>query len=1766
MQLKYLETLLPPSDGAAKITDFAWSPNNAKLAVVGVERVITIYDEHGEKRDKFSTKPASSDGQKNYVVRAIAWSPDSCKLAVAQSDKIVFVYRLATSEDKAAGWGEKKAIVNKFNQHEQVTTMLWPSSYPNNVIIGLADGKVRVGNSKTNKSQTLYPTGSYVVSLACSPDGTGFVSGHADGKIFQFLFDDGNGEQRTGVLAKHSCPPYALVWAQDVLAAGSDKRLVVYDERGQIMQHFDYSNEEGEREATSAACSPSAQSAAFGSYDKIRIYNYNVRKRIWEESPPKIVPNLYTITALEWKMDGTRLAAGTLCGSVELFDCALKRSTYKGKFEFTYVGPSQVIVKKLSTGIRIVLKSHYNYEINKINVLGDDQFLVAYTTDTLLLGDLVSCRLSEVPWRGSGKEKFYFDNPNVCMIYNAGELSMIEYGMNDVLGSVRTENVNPSQLSVRINDRPRRDADNNLIESKLVAYLVDLQTIAILDMIEGVELPPVEHDCKIERLEMNETGRKILFRDKRRHLHLYDIESQEKQTILSYCTFNEWVPGSDVIVAQNRGNLCIWYNINAPDRVKSIPIKGEVEGIDRSDGGTDVLVDEGVTVASHPLDEGLIEFGTAVDDGDFQRACNFLERLEVTPESEAMWKTLGELCLKASEFFIAERCYAALGNVSKAAYLAQINDLANTDVDEHFQFDSPHVQAKLAALNKHFKLAESLMLEQGRTDDAIQMYQSMHKWDDAITVAEAKNHPEVETLKQNYESYLSQTHQEEKAGELKECQGDLHGALNLFMKAGIPARAGMLVSKHSELQGQEIIERVAAALISAGLEGKAGELFEMAKQNQRALDAYRKGHEYRKAVELCRIAFPAEVVNQEEAWADYLMAQHQMDAAINHYIEAGASEKAIQAAIASRQWNKASQIVEILDPETSAPFYEAIADHYCEVQEFELAEGCYVKANNAKKAIDMYIKNSQWESAHTLATSHMNKEDVADLYIAQAEVLEAKFAYKEAEKLYLTIENPEMAINMYKKAKRLDDMIRLVKRFHPEHVEQTHMHLAAELAQDEKFREAEKHYVLANSAVRAIQMYSQRDMWDDAYRVAKSKGTQKDATRVAYLWARSLGGDSAIKLLTKFGVVEEAIDIACDAHEQGFDFAFELAKAVAKSKIPDVHFKKAMWLEDETKFAEAEAEFIKAGKPREAVLMYVDAQDWDSAQRVAEQHDQTSTVDILQAQGRLAFVAKNYQQAEAFLLRGGLAEEAIHHYKEAGMWDDVIRLAKEYLPNKLQKYQQLRAELDDGVAGFGGPTPAGGAGDAAMQLKAEARQQEDTSNFNGAIDKYLQITADSSSDIDFLEECWEKACHLASKFVPNREVHVVTVVSERLIGVRRHEAAADLYIGVDMAKDAIDACMAGGAWPKARQLAREYMPGYTAEVEQRYTVTLKEGGDKTDASELLNVDTVAGLDMLASRGQWQKCLKEAEQHGGGILNKYAANFAAQLCQQQQPLDALNVFVKYGAPAKEVNYNVYRKIANDMFALKTDMVAYKDWASLRDILMALTQDQQRDGSPHLAEFSKLLTIVHFFTMRSACKDVGALKEIETKLSISLLRYTEIVPADKAFYEAGWACSQTGWENMAFVFLNRYLDLSEAIEDGDLSGLDNLDFVGTDVPFEIPLPEYQHLDEDKREEVREYVLSVSMDQTADAVLQKDARGTYVGSLSCQNTSREYQPCIVTGYPVLNTPVQFGSKTANKEDWNRFIMATKTTGSPVLKDAMQFMAAWCGTDAASGSYAFK
>ncbi len=73
------------------------------------------------------------------------------------------------------------------------------------------------------------------------------------------------------------------------------------------------------------------------------------------------------------------------------------------------------------------------------------------------------------------------------------------------------------------------------------------------------------------------------------------------------------------------------------------------------------------------------------------------------------------LSLEDGDYRVAERCYAALGDIAKARFLHDVNQISADP--KH-----PLVQARIAVLNKQFKRAEAILLEQGRIDDVILMY------------------------------------------------------------------------------------------------------------------------------------------------------------------------------------------------------------------------------------------------------------------------------------------------------------------------------------------------------------------------------------------------------------------------------------------------------------------------------------------------------------------------------------------------------------------------------------------------------------------------------------------------------------------------------------------------------------------------------------------------------------------------------------------------------------------------------------------------------------------------------------------------------------------------------------------------------------------------------------------------------------------------------------------------------------------------------------
>ena len=129
--------------------------------------------------------------------------------------------------------------------------------------------------------------------------------------------------------------------------------------------------------------------------------------------------------------------------------------------------------------------------------------------------------------------------------------------------------------------------------------------------------------------------------------------------------------------------------------------------------------------------------------------------------------------------------------------------------------------------------------------------------------------------------WLLETGQEEKAGALKEADGDYSGALNMYLKAGLATRASRLVQTREELLSDpDIVSRITSALLKGEFFEQAGELFEkVGGKEDQALDCFRKGKTYARAVELARREFPSEVVNLEEEWGDHLANNKQMDAA-----------------------------------------------------------------------------------------------------------------------------------------------------------------------------------------------------------------------------------------------------------------------------------------------------------------------------------------------------------------------------------------------------------------------------------------------------------------------------------------------------------------------------------------------------------------------------------------------------------------------------------------------------------------------------------------------------------------------------------------------------------------------------------------------------------------------------------------------------------------------------------------------------------------------
>ena len=542
--------------------------------------------------------------------------------------------------------------------------------------------------------------------------------------------------------------------------------------------------------------------------------------------------------------------------------------------------------------------------------------------------------------------------------------------------------------------------------------------------------------------------------------------------------------------------------------------------------------------------------------------------------------------------------------------------------------------------------------------------------------------------------------------------------------------------------------------------------------------------------------------------------------------------------------------------------------------------------------------------------------------------------------------------------------------------------------------------------------------------------------------------------------------------------------------------------------------------------MYKNADLWEEAYRVSRTHGGANASKNIAYQWAMSL--NNPEAAVKLLSRFGLLNQVVDFAVES----HDFNFAKDLIVNS---GQDMKFKLSE------------------VKLKY-ALWLEDQEQFADAELMFIEAGKPKEAVLMYLHNNnYEDALRVAEEFVPEEDCarDVLTAQAKNILekDYRNYDKmmkAESLLLRAGRIEVAVKFYKENNMWDEAIRVCEQYAPNLVDTV-KREMIT-NEGrfaAESTGRSSSRSSRSMkySETPSINETGDFRQLLLAAEQNGDkNSVSKYALLIASQLIKEKSNFEALQLLNKYNSVfVLNETKKVIIRIASEIFAFDSNIEPNLTiWKLLRDSLFQVSSSGNRD---EIELIEKYLFISHLFTLKTILnelKDQTNSAELCMKIIISLLRYTDVVRVDKAFYEAGKVTKENGKLQMGFVFWNHFLDLVEAIEEGQLN-VDHSDFVGTDIPFEVPLPSQQFYPENVIEDVKNWILQISMDSTVEQFLPSDQfrdGNVYEASLINADSTR-CLPCLITGYPVIqHKMLEFKPQkyAANKDDWNKLLMITK------------------------------
>jgi len=1195
---------------------------------------------------------------------------------------------------------------------------------------------------------------------------------------------------------------------------------------------------------------------------------------------------------------------------------------------------------------------------------------------------------------------------------------------------------------------------------------------------------------KIDWLELNVSGTMLLFRDSKRSLYIYNILNSSLNGILNLCSYVQWVPDANVIVAQSKRSLYVWYSPTSPDEVKVTEIEGDVVDIIRHGTKTAVTISNNGKTTSFPLDGSFISFSAAMESKKLKEAAQILLDLTKTNGSDrsttsssqsngsndenidlkSLWGELAEVAMKENEYLIAELSYASKGDLSRSRFLHKINKLISKQGENSYL-----VQARIAMLNGNFKQAECILAEHDQLDYAIEMYKKMHMWPEIIDLVKMRKGPvEAQKYSEEYFKHLCDTGQYQIAATIRANDGKIQEAVDLCLQGGKPQIAAELLLKTPETSqvNVQLLQHVAEELKKANKFDIAGQILERLGQTSEALECYRKGHAFYNALELAQSANPEMVMKIEKEWADYLASSDQVEASISHYVEAGEYTLAINSAIRAQQWNQAAEILRSVNSSASLRddlknLYLRVARHFANSGEPSIAEDLYLSVGDnqsQKELVEMYLKLGRIDEAQRRSKRSLKNDEFNALCVKAAKSIESKNPQL-AEKLYVIGKKPELAVDMYQKQGNKDAVMRLSSTQGGNKSQLLQMAQQAEAEGD--LQRAENCYIKSGEWERALFMYKQEKKWNDALRVAKNNGKPVDEVQVALQWAKDIGGEAGISKLNSLNMTEPVFMYCCQ--NLIIDMAnliMNRAKGLSKDVIQTGHRTLAENLEAQSRFQEAESHFIEAGAPDEAVKMYVHANKLQDAQRVAAKYGVTNVPISAAAARQSANSTMKSTSGKKNGLKKAMAFEENHQYDEA-------------------------------------------------------------------ISAYLALTAEDCGSESRLDLVLDRAVKLCSNFNAERLPSVVTQVAQTLIAANRHASLGKILEGISAFPDAFEIYKLGDMWDDAARMAKYLEPAEQKQFELDYKKHLTAKQDVDTLLEKGQID--AALCIFAAKGDWDRTIREAQKAGDRYLQKYTMKYAQYLVDHNQYNEAVGVLAKYSPSSKAEDIPSYIQLCKQtIYAVPSYDVIQPSFYQLRQMLFKVISNV---GNPN-QELLNFTRAVHLLCQQATMEQLG-LKDQLQKVSVSLVRYSDVLPADFIFYKAGKVLQDSNNVEGALAFYNRFIEIVNKIE-GDNMGFDNSLFRETDIPTDLCYRKVVSVSKDIVDETNSWGLEQALGDHKPGIPKmscpKCGKQIFMGNLSCPYCRTKFEFCHITGSAVIN-PTRCGScgVVSNRADWSLFISKT-------------------------------